>query len=93
MAVCCNGDPNEHLLFHMCPEDVINKIWQEGEGHDTRLSQWAEVGKGAYFSEHLMYVLALSSLYFCNIRACMATRTSTSCGRRPLVGAPGLSPR
>jgi hypothetical protein len=65
LAVCCNGDPNEHLLFHMCPEDVINKIWQEGEGHDTRLSQWAEVGKGAYFSEHLMCGPALPSLYFC----------------------------
>lgn len=51
----CNGNPNERFLFHFCPEIVIPKIWQEGEGHDTRLSQWAEVGKGAYFSEHVIY--------------------------------------
>jgi len=55
VAVCCNGHPNEHLLFHVCPEKIIDKIWQDGEGHDPRLSVWAEVGKGAYFSEHLMY--------------------------------------
>jgi serine/threonine protein kinase len=50
-----NGDPNERMLFHFAPPAVIAKIWQEGEGHDPRLSQWAEVGKGAYFSEHVMY--------------------------------------
>ena len=27
----------------------------QGAGFDPRLSNWAEVGKGAYFSEHLMY--------------------------------------
>ncbi len=55
VALRCNGDPNERFLFHFCPDIVIPKIWQEGEGHDTRLSQWAEVGKGAYFSEHVIY--------------------------------------
>ena len=34
---------------------VISKIWQDGEGHDPRLSEWAEVGKGAYFSQHPIY--------------------------------------
>ena len=51
----CNGNPNERMLFHFAPELIVPKIWQEGEGHDPRLSVWAEVGKGAYFSEHLMY--------------------------------------
>jgi hypothetical protein len=55
IAVRCNGNPNERFLFHFCPESIIPKIWQEGEGHDPRLSQWAEVGKGAYFSEHVIY--------------------------------------
>ena len=55
IAMRCNGNPNERFLFHFCPEIVIPKIWQEGEGHDTRLSQWAEVGKGAYFSDHVIY--------------------------------------
>jgi len=50
-----NGDPNERMLFHYCREEIIPKIWQQGEGHDPRLSVWAEVGKGAYFSEHLIY--------------------------------------
>jgi hypothetical protein len=51
-----NGDPNERIMFHFAPSpDVIAKIWQQGEGHDPRLSNWAEVGKGAYFSTHPMY--------------------------------------
>jgi serine/threonine protein kinase len=54
-AARCNGNPNERMLFHFAPDHVIPKIWQTGEGHDPRLSVWAEVGKGAYFSEHLMY--------------------------------------
>jgi hypothetical protein len=55
LASRCNGNPNERLLFHFASDFVIPKIWQEGEGHDPRLSLWAEVGKGAYFSEHVMY--------------------------------------
>jgi len=55
VAARCNGNPNERMLFHFAPELIVPKIWQEGEGHDPRLSVWAEVGKGAYFSEHLMY--------------------------------------
>lgn len=55
VAMHCNGDPNERYLFHYCPDSVVEKIWREGEGHDSRLSQWAEVGKGAYFSEHAIY--------------------------------------
>jgi serine/threonine protein kinase len=55
IALRCNGNPNERFLFHFCPESIIPKIWQEGDGHDPRLSQWAEVGKGAYFSEHVIY--------------------------------------
>jgi hypothetical protein len=55
MASRCNGNPNERILFHFAADFIIPKIWQEGEGHDPRLSVWAEVGKGAYFSEHVMY--------------------------------------
>jgi serine/threonine protein kinase len=55
LASRCNGNPNERILFHFASDFVIPKIWQEGEGHDPRLSVWAEVGKGAYFSEHVMY--------------------------------------
>jgi serine/threonine protein kinase len=55
LAARCNGNPNERILFHFSSDLVIPKIWQEGEGHDPRLSVWAEVGKGAYFSEHVMY--------------------------------------
>jgi serine/threonine protein kinase len=55
LASRCNGNPNERILFHFPSDLVIPKIWQEGEGHDPRLSVWAEVGKGAYFSEHVMY--------------------------------------
>jgi serine/threonine protein kinase/ribosomal protein L13E len=55
LAARCNGNPNERILFHFPSDFVIPKIWQEGEGHDPRLSVWAEVGKGAYFSEHVMY--------------------------------------
>jgi serine/threonine protein kinase len=50
-----NGDPNEKMLFHFAPPAAVTKIWQEGEGHDPRLSNWAEIGKGAYFSEHVIY--------------------------------------
>jgi serine/threonine protein kinase len=50
-----NGNPNERMMFHFCNPYVIEKIWKEGEGHDPRLSNWAEVGKGAYFSNHAMY--------------------------------------
>jgi hypothetical protein len=55
VAARCNGNPNERMMFHFAPLAVIPKIWQQGEGHDPRLSSWAEVGKGAYFSKHLMY--------------------------------------
>jgi serine/threonine protein kinase len=55
VAARCNGDPNESLVFHFASDSVVSKIWQEGEGHDPRLSNWAEVGKGAYFSKHVMY--------------------------------------
>jgi serine/threonine protein kinase len=58
VAARCNGDPNERTVFHFASPFVIPKIWQEGEGHDPRLSLWAEVGKGAYFSKHLMYGFA-----------------------------------
>jgi serine/threonine protein kinase len=50
-----NGNPNEKIMFHFCSEFAMNKIWKEGEGHDPRLSNWAEVGKGAYFSKHAIY--------------------------------------
>jgi hypothetical protein len=55
VAVRCNGNPNERMMFHFALPAVMTKIWQEGEGHDPRLSNWAEVGKGAYFSKHVMY--------------------------------------
>jgi serine/threonine protein kinase len=55
VAAHCNGNPNERMLFHFADPAVMTKIWQEGEGHDPRLSNWAEVGKGAYFSKHVMY--------------------------------------
>ena len=55
IAMRRNGSPNERFLFHFCPDNVIDLIWQEAEGHDPRLSQWAAVGKGAYFSEHAIY--------------------------------------
>jgi hypothetical protein len=59
LAKCCNGDPNERMLFHLPPNDgIIRKIWQAGEGFETRLAQWAEVGKGAYFCEHAIYCYA-----------------------------------
>ena len=38
LASRCNGDPNERILFHFASDFVIPKIWQEGEGHDPRLS-------------------------------------------------------
>ena len=55
VAARCNGNPNESLVFHFASDAVITKIWQEGDGHDPRLSNWAEVGKGAYFSKHVVY--------------------------------------
>jgi serine/threonine protein kinase len=55
IAARCNGDPNERLLFHFPHPDATAKIWQQGDGHDPRMSLWAEVGKGAYFSEHVIY--------------------------------------
>jgi serine/threonine protein kinase len=55
LAACCNGNPNERMMFHFAHPAVMTKIWQEGDGHDFRLSNWAEVGKGAYFSAHPMY--------------------------------------
>lgn len=58
LASLCNGNPNERILFHFASDIVIPKIWKEGEGHDPRLSIWAEVGKGAYFAEHVMYPYA-----------------------------------
>ncbi len=60
-----NGDPNERLLFHLAPDLVIPKIWQSGEGFESRLVQWAEVGKGAYFCEHLIYNFALKFGLWC----------------------------
>jgi serine/threonine protein kinase len=62
VASRCNGNPNERMMFHFAPAPVIPKIWQEGEGHDPRLSNWAEVGKGAYFSKHVMYGYAYSHM-------------------------------
>jgi ribosomal protein L13E len=55
VAARCNGNPNERMMFHFADPSVMTKIWQQGEGHDPRLSTWAEVGKGAYFSTHPMY--------------------------------------
>lgn len=47
------------MLFHLPPnDDIIRKIWQAGEGFETRLAQWAEVSKGAYFCEHAIYSYA-----------------------------------
>jgi hypothetical protein len=58
VAARCNGNPNERTMFHFAPPAVMPKIWQQGEGHDPRLSIWAEVGKGAYFTKHVMYCYA-----------------------------------
>jgi WD40 repeat protein/serine/threonine protein kinase len=58
VAARCNGNPNERTMFHFAPPPVMAKIWQQGEGHDPRLSQWAEVGNGAYFAKHVMYCYA-----------------------------------
>jgi len=55
LAARCNGNPNERIVFHLAADSVISKIWQAGEGFESRLSQWAEVGKGAYFCENFMY--------------------------------------
>jgi serine/threonine protein kinase len=55
LAARCNGNPNERILFHLASDSVISKIWQAGEGFESRLAQWAEVGKGAYFCENIMY--------------------------------------
>jgi hypothetical protein len=55
VAARCNGNPNERMMFHFADPAVMTKIWQQGEGHDPRLSIWAEVGNGAYFSKHAMY--------------------------------------
>jgi serine/threonine protein kinase len=55
VASRCNGNPNERTMFHFADPAVMTKIWQQGEGHDPRLSNWAEVGKGAYFSKHVIY--------------------------------------
>ena len=55
LAARCNGNPNERILFHLAADSVISKIWQSGEGFESRLSQWAEVGKGAYFCENIIY--------------------------------------
>jgi uncharacterized protein YjbI with pentapeptide repeats len=55
VATRCNGNPNERMMFHYAEPAVMTKIWQQGEGHDPRLSNWAQVGKGAYFSKHPMY--------------------------------------
>jgi serine/threonine protein kinase len=55
VAARCNGDPDERMMFHFAKPEVMTKIWQEGDGHDPRLSNWAEVGKGAYFSKHVIY--------------------------------------
>ena len=52
VAARCNGNPNERTMFHFADPAVMTKIWQQGEGHDPRLSQWADVGKGSYFSTH-----------------------------------------
>jgi hypothetical protein len=58
LASRCNGNPNERMLFHLAPDVIIPKIWQAGEGFESRLAQWAEVGKGAYFCEHVIYNFA-----------------------------------
>jgi WD40 repeat protein len=55
VAARCNGNPNERMMFHFADPAVMTKIWQQGEGHDPRLSIWAEVGNGAYFAKHAMY--------------------------------------
>jgi serine/threonine protein kinase len=55
LAELCNGNPNEKMLFHFARDDVIPKIWQAGEGLESRLSQWSEVGQGAYFAENIIY--------------------------------------
>jgi hypothetical protein len=65
LAARCNGNPNERMLFHLAPDFVIPKIWQAGEGFESRLSQWAEVGKGAYFCEHVIYNFAYKYGLWC----------------------------
>lgn len=80
VAAHCNGNPNERTLFHFAPEAIIPKIWQEGEGHDPRLSVWAEVGKGSYFSEHLMYGYAYNFKLWPSPSSCWAAESDPECG-------------
>jgi hypothetical protein len=42
-------------MFCRILRDIVRLTHVQGAGFDPRLSNWAEVGKGAYFSEHLMY--------------------------------------
>ena len=58
IAARCNGNPNERTVFHLAPDFVIPKIWQAGEGFESRLAQWSEIGRGAYFCEHVIYSFA-----------------------------------
>ena len=60
-----NGNPNERMLFHLAPDHGIPKIWQAGEGFESRLAQWAEVGRGAYFCEHVIYNFAYKYGLWC----------------------------
>jgi serine/threonine protein kinase/GTPase SAR1 family protein len=57
VATRCNGNPNERTLFHFASKSLLPKIWQS-EGHDPRLSRFFEVGRGAYFFEHIIHILA-----------------------------------
>ena len=65
LAARRNGDPNERMVFHLASDFVIPKIWQAGEGFESRLAQWAEVGKGAYFCEHVIYNFAYKYGLWC----------------------------
>lgn len=79
-AARCNGNPNERMLFHFAPDHVIPKIWQTGEGHDPRLSVWAEVGKGAYFSEQIMYGYAYAFKLWPSALSSWLVETEPDCG-------------
>jgi hypothetical protein len=47
---------NAFEILSLVPEHTrCSVIRSQGAGFDPRLANWAEVGKGAYFSQHVMY--------------------------------------
>jgi hypothetical protein len=44
-----------HSFFGLLQSVHLTQCAPQGAGFDPRLANWAEVGKGAYFSQHVMY--------------------------------------